>query len=394
MLPDRINLPANTDFVSPNITSFAELSDEQIHQQLFASEIPMLITKHKTLVVINDGHRATPSFRILSELFAIPQQQISQVIIATGTHAPPDSATFTRLTLGIPCPVVVHNGLEKLDKYKYMGTTSRGTPVYLNPIVFEYDLILTINSVEPHYFAGYTGHFKSIIPGLAALATIEKNHSWALDPSSNPTITHGNPVFDDMWEMKAMLNLPIRSTFLVNIGTNVYSVNIGELESAFEAAKTMAQQIYVKQVTQKYDVVISVVDSPLNRSLYQAQKGLENTRQAVKSGGTIVLIAECAEGIGNQAFYETLCSYDSSEALMQVISQPTYHFGDHKAHKFASLSSSTDLFILSKLSKAETEHVFAKKITENGLEELLQTASSKQQSVLVVLDAGMMVVTT
>jgi nickel-dependent lactate racemase len=125
----------------------------------------------------------------------------------------------------------------------------------------------------------------------------------------------------------------------------------------------------------------------LNRSLYQAQKGIENTRSALKDGGTIILLADCIEGIGNTAFYNTIKSFTDIKLILEKITQKEYRFGDHKVYKFATLAMNSELILISNLTVEETKNVFATKMDINYLQEYLFELSPKSE-IAVVLDAG------
>ncbi len=356
-----------------------------------------VVTSAPSLLIINDAHRATPSPIILDILLKIPDHQIKAIAIATGSHTPPSKAELMSLLNGINLngiELIIHDGHLQEESYRNLGVTSRGTRVLVNPRLFDFEKIICINSVEPHYFAGFTGGIKSLIPGLASVKTIEKNHSWALSKDSGPTITDGNPLFEDLWECGSLIpDLDLFGIQLVNIHEKIFGVFSGSLLESFRHAETLSRTIFTHQIPEKFDMVIAHVVGPISRSLYQAQKGLENTRQAVKKGGVMVLLAECPKGIGNTAFFETIKKFSHPSEVVSSLKRETYRFGDHKAAKFASLAMATNLYICSSLSEKETNQVFASKISLQELREMIDDYVSSNRSVLYVYDAGNMVVT-
>lgn len=377
-------------------TDLKTVSFDQIRESL--ERLAKRISKKPTMVVINDAHRSTPSAIILKALLGFPEVNIQTIAIATGSHSPPTDEELEKILEGVPMngiQLFIHDGLMPESSYQFLGTTSRGTKVLINPKIFEFECIVCINSVEPHYFAGFTGGIKSLIPGLASVKTIEKNHSWALSPASGPTVTDGNPVFEDLWECGSLVKgIEIFGVQIVNVHEAIFGVSTGPLLAAFREAEALSKSIFAKQLSQKYDMVIAHVIGPISRNLYQAQKGLENTRQVIKSGGTMVLISDCWEGIGNTAFFKTLKQFNSPSEVVNHLTRESYRFGDHKAAKFASLALEANLYICSSLSREETEQVFASKITEEELDQLIADHLAVGKSVLYVYDAGNMVATS
>ncbi len=360
------------------------------------SKIGQFMKPESTLVVINDAHRSTPSKEILEVMdeLGIPYEAIA---IATGSHAPPTENELRNLlpTSALETKnLIIHEGNQAIENYTYYGITSRGTPIFMNKIIEKYKQILCINSVEPHYFAGFTGGVKSLIPGLASVKTIEKNHSWALSPLSLPTVTVSNPLFEDLWEAFGLLCVEnVLGIQLISTASEIYHISVGNLKGSFEQATEIAKKVFTTSFSEKFDLVIAKVEGAIARSLYQAQKGLENTRQALKEGGTIVLLAECHEGIGNKAFYQTLSKFKDPAEVVSSLSIEKYRFGDHKASKFASLSLSGKLYVVSQgLTEEEVENVFATKITETQLEGMIHNHLQDGERVLIVEDAGNLVV--
>ena len=141
------------------------------------------------------------------------------------------------------------------------------------------------------------------------------------------------------------------------------------------------------------DLVLSVVYPPLDRSLYQAQKGTENTRQILKKGGQMILLARSPEGIGNTAFYETMLKFENPRQVVENLTRETYNFGDHKAVKFATMKLEGELFLVGNFSESECKNVFAEYLDINHLEEHLREFSKQGKSIAVVLDSGILVMT-
>lgn len=396
MLIDEINLPVNSVIYEPKIENYKELKYEELQQKILNSTMADEITKLPTLVIINDAHRSTPSKKILEILLSSAiNHQIESIIIATGTHNAPSDKELKKLLPRTKylneIEILVHD--SRSTNLVNLGKTSRGTEILINPIINKYKQILCINSVEPHYFAGFTGGVKSILPGLAGIKTVEKNHSWALDPKSGPTKIKDNPLQLDLQEALTFVDNKLLGVQMISIGEKIYDAFAGELMDSFNEARLKALDMFCFRIDQPVDLVLSVVYPPLDRSLYQAQKGIENTRQILKKGGQMILLAHSPNGIGNTAFYETMLKFDNPTHVVENLTRENYNFGDHKAVKFATMKLEGELFLVGNLSERECKNVFAEYLDINHLEEHLRGVSKQGKTIAVVLDSGILVMT-
>ncbi|MCJ2562544.1 MAG: lactate racemase domain-containing protein, partial [Candidatus Thermoplasmatota archaeon] len=160
------------------------------------------------LVVVNDATRQTPTAKALEGLSEILRHKKPEFLIATGSHRAPTEdemgSIFGKFHHEYKDRIGYHD--SRNSEMVELGVTSRGTPVRVNKKVLEFDKIVLINSVEPHYFAGYTGGRKSILPGVSSYETIEANHKFALEPAARTTSLEGNPVHEDMAEAIGFLD--------------------------------------------------------------------------------------------------------------------------------------------------------------------------------------------
>ncbi len=392
LLPQEINLPVGVDIYQPNFEYSEPLDNSAIKSILKKSDFAEIIQNHSSLLVINDQFRSTPSVQILRAIYELygTDHKIGGLVIATGTHPAPNKEQLEiltgRLETKLNCPIIIHD--SRSADLKYIGTSDRGTEFRINPIIFDYEYIIAINSVEPHFFAGYTGGIKSIFPGLAAYDTVETNHSWALDENSYPTSLDENPVQLDLWNATKFIDQKLIGVQMVNIHNEIYHLSIGDLRTSFKEAVDFSNKIYTHQLKNKVDVVVSVVYPPLDDNLYQAQKGIENTRSVLKEGGEMILFAMCEGGIGNTAFYDTILTFDNPDDIISSIKREKYKFGDHKVKKFATLAKNNKFSLITELSDKEIKSVFGNRIEIERLEHYLNELSDKNKSIIIVLDSG------
>ncbi len=199
-----------------------------------------------TLFIINDLDRPTPTKRILSMLARrYPGAPAGTILVATGAHRITDPAdAVDRALLGDLSPsfgerFFIHDAAR--DPTVQLGTTSRGTPVEVSQQLLEYETVVAIGSIEPHWFAGYTGGRKSLVPGIAAFETIRHNHRLASHTGAAPLETLGNPVHEDLMEAARLAIARHAGRYLsdtgisfinaVGRGDSVFSLVVGPLNS-------------------------------------------------------------------------------------------------------------------------------------------------------------------
>ena len=317
-------------------------------------------------LVLNDRNRPTPTALILDhiqESHPRLMERVKKVHIATGTHEPPTEDEL-RAILG---PVrsflreKVHIHAAKNEKaHGHICTTELGTDVRIDTALADQDALLFINSVEPHYFAGYTGGRKSILPGMAAYSTVEQNHSHALSPGSRTLGLEGNPVHEDMEDavgsyLKDREYLSVQ--VVQGIGKTLTSVHSGDIFSSFREAVKAANGQFCIPVKETYDIVVSVAKPPMDKTLYQAMKAIENGKLALREDGVIILVAGCPEGIGQSTFWDLLTSSQDRESTLRKISEG-YVLGYHKAAKLIQLSQRAHIHAVSGIGKDILEKGF------------------------------------
>ncbi len=295
--------------------------------------------KRKILFIINDATRPTPTFDILKELDKRMNLEETKYIIATGAHREPTDRElvliFREFYDKIKSNITIHNARDKKSLNK-LGRTKRGTEVRINKEVIEAEAIISIGSVEPHYFAGFTGGRKSFFPGLAGYSTIEQNHKHALEKGAEPLSLEGNPVYLDLLEaFKKMPDIPNFSIqSVVKNQKEICEVFCGDIHESFIEASKYAKNVFCVEVKEKADIVITGARPPLDKTLYQAHKAIEHGKLALKKEGVLILVAPCDEGIGPDNFYKLLLSSDDPEKVIKKAKE-NYLLGYHKAARIA-----------------------------------------------------------
>ena len=288
-------------------------------------------------IVFSDITRPTPNHVILPallrELEYVPDERIV-LFNSTGTHRPNTEAELRRM-LGdeiVNRYRIVQNDSNDRASHAQVGTTSSGNEVWLLREFVECDARILTGFIEPHFFAGFSGGGKAVMPGLALTETVLRNHNARnLDsPLACWGVTRGNPVWEEMRQAAAMT----RPTFLLNVAINserqITGVFAGNWDAAHARGCAFVKETAMVAVPQPFDIVISSNSGyPLDLNMYQSVKGMSAAVQVVKDEGSIIIAAECWDGIPEHGEYKRLL-YEAQnlESLLETVRAPGYQKQD------------------------------------------------------------------
>ena len=287
------------------------------------AEVVAGLPHHKTVIISEDQTRPTPVHQVLEPLWAelnrlgIADDQID-VIMGRGTHreatpgelrAKVGDKAMDRLRISVHDP--------DADDLVHVGTTSRGTEVWINRLVADAALILAIGTSNPHYFAGYGGGAKLILPGVCGRDTVRQNHVWVRDPNTVTGMMEGNPIWEDMLEAARMARLTMKFDTVVNAAMEIYALFGGEVEAQQKAAVEVLKEVYGVAVPAMADVTIAS-SYPLETNFVQSGKAILSADAVTKPGGTIVLVSACSDGPGPM-IYETLSQRPTEQEVIEWI---------------------------------------------------------------------------
>ncbi len=328
-LPDDLHV----DVIEPKYTEPLPRPSEALRQALqeptASGPLAQCVRRTDTVgIVVNDITRATPYPVILPVLLAeisdVPDEHIT-VFVATGTHRP-NTVDELHAMLGegiVGRFRIVQNDTNDRDSHALAGTTDSGNAVWLHRDYLACDLRILTGFIEPHFFAGFSGGGKACMPGMALLETILRNHCPAhIDhPRATWGITTGNPIWEEVSQAVRMGG----PAFLLNVALNrdkaITAVFAGDVEQAHARGCAFVKATAMAPVAAPYDVVITSNSGyPLDLNLYQAVKGMSAAAQIVRPGGSIILAAECWDGIPDHGRYkELLFEAASADALLAGI---------------------------------------------------------------------------
>ncbi len=300
-------------------------------------------------IVVSDVTRPCPTARflpaLLDELAAVGDEAIT-VIFALGSHRPHTREEQEEL---VGREVLARARVLDLDAgdCTYVGTTSRGTRVEVFRPFLEAEFKICTGNVEYHYFAGFSGGVKAVVPGLCSRATIQANHSMMLAPAARAGVIEGNPVREDIDEAGELLGVGFAFNVVLDGRKRIVRAFAGHPTTAFRAAAAFYDERFGVTVPAAADVVLaSPGGRPKDINLYQAQKTLDNVRGAVRNGGAVILVAECPEGFGEATFERWMREMTTPQALVERI-QREFVLGGHKAAAIAGLLRTVDVYLVS-----------------------------------------------
>lgn len=354
----QVQIPQPCEILSPNtvkcknenkiITEALQHSIGDVTFEEFSKQSEHL------LVIVNDATRPTPTSTILEYLYPlISNHPDVKFLVATGVHRAPTSEEydyiFGRFYKIFKNRIYAHDA-RKQEDMTFLGKSKNGTEMYINKMISETRNVLVIGSVEPHYFAGYTGGRKSFLPGVASYKTIEMNHKLALSENASSLALEGNPVHDDMVDaMNVLKDINIFSIQTVLTGDHkIYAVTTGDLLKSFEAAIQYANDVFCVPLKKKGNIVITIAPYPMDIDLYQSQKALDNGKLALEDNGIIILVSKCRMGVGEATFLDLFCKAETPQRILDVLGDE-YKLGYHKAAKMAAIGARAEMWAVTDL---------------------------------------------
>ena len=287
----------------------------------------------KICILFTDITRATPNHKIipwiLEHLKDHPKENII-LLNQLGTHRPNTKEELEKmLTPEVVAQYnVINHEPENEDALIEVGQTYDGTPALINKHAVNADLRIVTGFIEPHFFAGFSGGPKGIMPGVAGLRTVMSNHGYKNigNPQSTFGVTFGNP----LWEELRSIALKTGPSFLLNVTLNeqrdITGVFAGDLIEAHQAGTKFVKKLAMQEVDEPFDVVITTNSGyPLDMNLYQGVKGMSAGARIVKTGGLLILAAECREGVPAKSPLDILLrGAQSPEEILTQLATPGF----------------------------------------------------------------------
>lgn len=316
----------------------------------------------KIVIITSDITRPMPTWdvvpHVLDELYTAGAKagDIS-LVFALGSHRPHTEEEKLHLAgeqayYEISC--VDSNPMDCI----HMGVTSRGTPIDITRIVAEADRRICLGNIEYHYFAGYSGGIKALMPGASTPEAIQANHSMMVDENACAGKLDGNPLREDLEEAAGICNIDFIVNVVLDEHKKIIHAVAGGVIKAHRRGCEFLDSLYKVDIPERADIVIvSQGGAPKDLNLYQTQKALDNSKHAVKDGGTIILVGACPEGLGQKTFEEWITEADKPEDLIKRVRED-FKLGGHKAAAIAMVLQRANIKLVSEMDPDFVRSIF------------------------------------
>ena len=326
-----LDLPNKIDVIEPHapprIPNPEKALSDALREPIFGPPLNELVKEDSSIVVvISDSTRPAPNREmvkaVLTEL-ANPIDRI-EVLVATGLHRPTSDTELERMLgsdLQKTLRIFNHDARDTTCLRK-IGTTSSGRPILINRRYLDADVRITLGLIEPHFFAGFSGGAKLVMPGIAGEASILRNHDAEMIDHRNSRwgVLDKNPIHLEQREAARLAGCEFSLNVTTTGNGSIAGIFAGALEPAHDAGCQMALEAALQPVPEAYDVVVTTNGGhPLDLNLYQAVKGMDAAAQIVRPGGHIVMAAECRDGTGHGEFINILHTHETASAMVTAI---------------------------------------------------------------------------
>jgi lactate racemase len=309
----------------------------------------------KILILVDDHTRSTPCALVLPAILrelesaGVPKDHIT-ILVAHGTHRL-STAQELRNKLGSAVFKqyrVWQQSTKAKERYAFVGKTSWGTPIWIFDEILRADIRIAIGQVAPNPYSGYSGGGKMLVPGAAALETIDANHSLVPLGFRRPGDL-SVPARLDIDEAAAKIGLDFLVNIVMNGQKEIAGIFCGKMPSAFQAGYQLARKVYEVDIKQMLDFAL-VSSSPYDIDFYQATRAIEYADNTVKSGGSILLIADCPGGIGSREMRQCLSAQrkEPEDYLDRISKRKGTVTTNALGYNLARIKKEKDIYVLSR----------------------------------------------
>jgi len=360
----EVSLPDSADVLTtrfvPGLPNEVEAIRQALREPIESPPLASLVNPNDRVVVVHtDITRATPNDRILPILLdelheaGITARNIT-LLNGLGTHRHQTEAEL-RSMLGdhiIDNHRCLQHDCHDDDNLISLGGTSLGHPVRINRFYMEANVRILTGFIEPHFFAGFSGGPKAILPSLAGVESVFTNHGLGMvaHPQAAWGVTEGNPIWMEMREVALRTN----PTFLLNVALNtrqeITAVFAGDMLAAHSQGCDFVKDNAMVAVDSPYEIVITTNSGyPLDQNLYQSVKGMSAASQVVKEGGSIIIATACEDGLPDHGSYAALLAEAGSpQGILDMISQPGFSVQDQwQVQIQAQIQSRAEVYVYS-----------------------------------------------
>ena len=360
--PDNWNIQVVEPLFAPGLPDPVDAVRKALRIPIGMPSIRNVVGNGPVGIIFNDITRPTPNplllKAILAELPDVEQTNIT-LFVALGSHR--------QMTTGELCTMfgndvadsfrIVQNNAFDCSTQVFVGTTTHGNEVWINRMLIECPIRIMTGFIEPHFFAGFSGGGKAIMPGMAGQSTILRNHRAEniAHPKATGGFTSGNPIWEEIHETARMVEERSNGkNFLINVALNrnkeITAIFAGDLDAAHKAGVEFVRKKAMVRVNQAFDIVVTTNSGyPLDLNLYQAVKGMSAAARVVRQGGAIVVAADCWDGIPEHGLYgDLLRASGTPQKLLESLNTPGFLKQDQwQAQIQAQIQLKADVYVYS-----------------------------------------------
>ena len=339
---------------APPVGPEAELVDAALEAPIDSPALSAVLSQGQRVVIMtSDITRPCPSDRLLPPILnqlrqgGIQDQDII-VVFGLGSHRGHTPEERARLA-GQDVYRRVRCIDSDPDDVQLVGHTKRRTPVTIFRPVLEADVRVCLGAIDYHWFVGYGGGYKGLVPAVSGVETIRANHRWMTAPGAVPGKRIGNPAREDIDEAGAMVGVDFILNVILDESKRIVDAVAGHPLAAHQEGCRRLDTLRRVTIAEAVDmVVVSAGGYPKDINLYQAQKALDSAQHIVRHGGVILLVAECREGMGHPVFENWMIEGPNPDAILSRIERD-FVLGGHKAAGVARAMKHARIFLVSAL---------------------------------------------
>ena len=370
----RIILPSEPEFTDNAVSLIQKALEDPVNSRKL-SEI--VTSDSHVAVIVSDTTRPVPTTQMLPPLIdqlhqgGVADENIT-IVFALGLHRNQHDEEMERI-VGLDVYRRIRCIEHDRSHCRRIGKTSWGTPVEIFEEVLDADVIVCTGNIEFHYYAGYSGGAKAILPGVSSKDSIISNHRMMMEAKASSGM-NDSPVREDIEEAAQYVGVDFLLNVVLNSKKEIVYATAGHVIDAHRRGVAFVDGMY-KIVVEPADVVIvSPGGYPKDINLFQAHKALDNAKNAVKKGGSIILVAQCREGFGNAVYERWNNESDTPDDAIRRFNH-SFEFGGHKAALIAQLSKTYDLYLVSDLSDTDAKKSFfiPVKSVQEALDDILDS---------------------
>lgn len=398
-----VDLPDDSFIIEPKNLAKLENDKEALRQALRnpINSLPLKESVKSTdtvSIVISDITRPTPNHTLvpvlIEELSHVPLENFV-IINGTGTHRDQTREEFVQM-LGewvVDNIRIVNNHCHDKNTLVNLGRSRFDCDVYLNKDYVDSDFRIVTGFIEPHFFAGFSGGPKGIMPGIAGIETIMTFHNARM--IGDPLSTWGNMVNNPVQDMTREINGLCKPDFMLNVTLNrekeITAIFAGELYETHDRGCEFAKEHTMFRCDERFDVVIASNSGyPLDQNLYQAVKGMSAAHKIVKEGGSIIIASECSDGLPDHGNYSKIFGMaQTPQELLDLINDPNFKLFDQwQVQKQAVIQVWADVYVYSTLSDEQVEGTMLK--PSHDIEKTIEELKTKygENMTIAVLPLG------